>query len=112
MLMHMHKQDVTNDIQSSLAKGNTVAEECLSSMRTVRSFANEDAEFQVFKEKLGVTLKIYSRKAIFYGAWMLSNNVSTVKPHLMDTPQPRTLAIRRTAQKVPNMHKLLYIETP
>lgn len=45
-------------------------------MRTVRSFANEEAEFQQFKEKLGHTLKIYNRKAFYYGAWMLSNNVS------------------------------------
>ena len=47
-------------------------------MRTVRSFANEEAEFQNFKEKLRHTLKIYTKKAVVYGSWMLSNNVSYV----------------------------------
>ena len=52
-----------------------MAEECLSSMRTVRSFANEEAEFQHFTAKLRLTLKIYTKRAIVYGSWMLSNNV-------------------------------------
>ena len=69
-------QDVVFEIQGSFAKANNTAEECLSSMRTVRSFANEEAEFQTFKKKLRHTLKIFTRKAIYYGAWMLSNNVS------------------------------------
>ena len=69
-------QDVVFEIQGSFAKANNTAEECLSSIRTVRSFANEEAEFQTFKEKLRHTLKIFTRKAIYYGAWMLSNNVS------------------------------------
>ena len=69
-------QDIVFEIQGSFAMANNTAEECLSSMRTVRSFANEEAEFHHFKEKLRHTLKIYSRKAVFYGAWMLSNNVS------------------------------------
>ena len=51
-------------------------------MRTVRSFANEEAEFQDFKEKLRHTLKIYTKKAVVYGSWMLSNNVSYVQVQL------------------------------
>ena len=69
---------ISKEIQDSFAKANNVAEECLSSMRTVRSFANEEAEFQNFKEKLKCTLRIYTKKAIVYGSWMLSNNVSSV----------------------------------
>ena len=69
---------ISKEIQDSFAKANNVAEECLSSMRTVRSFANEEAEFQNFREKLRHTLKIYTKKSVVYGSWMLSNNVSYV----------------------------------
>lgn len=69
-------QVISKEIQDSFAKANTVAEECLSSMRTVRSFANEEAEFQNFRKKLKCTLKIYTKKSVVYGSWMLSNSVS------------------------------------
>ena len=78
-------QVIVFEIQGSFSKANNTAEECLSSMRTVRSFANEEAEFQHFKEKLRHTQKIYTRKAVFYGAWMLSNNVSMCDVHVVNT---------------------------
>lgn len=45
-------------------------------MRTVRSFANEEAELKHFDVKLKHTLKIVKIKATIYGAWMSSNTVS------------------------------------
>lgn len=45
-------------------------------MRTVRSFANEEAELNHFDVKLKHTLKIVKIKATIYGAWMSSNTVS------------------------------------
>ena len=45
-------------------------------MRTVRSFANEEAELRHFDLKLRDTIKIVIRKATIYGAWMSSNTVS------------------------------------
>ena len=47
-------------------------------MRTVRSFANEEAEIQHYAVKLKHTLGIYTKKAVVYGFWMLSNNVSII----------------------------------
>ena len=43
-----------------MADANHVAEEALSKIRTVRSFANEDGEFESYTEKLKsiLTLKI------------------------------------------------------
>ena len=71
-------QNLAKKRQESYAKANNVPEECLSSMRTVRSFANEEAELKHFDLKLKDTLKIVIRKATIYGAWMSSNTVSTL----------------------------------
>ena len=68
-------QNLAKKRQESYAKANNVPEECLSSMRTVRSFANEKAELQRFDLKLRHTLKIIKLKATIYGAWMSSNTV-------------------------------------
>ena len=61
--------------QESYAKANNVPEECLSSMRTVRSFANEEAELNHFDLRLKQTLKVVKLKATIYGVWMSSNTV-------------------------------------
>ena len=53
-------------------------------MRTVRSFANEEAELMHFDLKLRDTIKIVIRKATIYGTWMSSNTVSSaVQRHYM-----------------------------
>ena len=46
-------------------------------MRTVRSFANEEAEVHHYGAKLKHTLGIYKKKSAVYGSWMLSNSVSS-----------------------------------
>ncbi|PAV72778.1 hypothetical protein WR25_15285 [Diploscapter pachys] len=52
--------------QNAIADSNDVAEEVISTMRTVRSFACENVESDRFYEKLTVTLKITKTKAIAY----------------------------------------------
>jgi hypothetical protein len=55
-------------------------------MRTVRSFANEEAELKHFDLKLRDTIKIVIRKATIYGAWMSSNTVSIALFHANPSP--------------------------
>ena len=71
----VHLQNISKAIQDSLAKANNVAEESLSSMKTVRSFANESAETLLFREKLNLTFSIYKRKAWAYGTYMSNTQV-------------------------------------
>ncbi len=59
-----------------MAKANNVAQETISSMRTVRSFANEDVEVENYSTKLTLTLRLYYTKATLYGSWVMTNNVS------------------------------------
>ncbi len=53
-----------------------MAEEAISTMRTVRSFANEDREKQAYFKKLRVTFKLRCKEALVYGGFMLTNEVS------------------------------------
>lgn len=52
--------------QEAIAQSNDVAEECLSTMRTVRSFACETTEASRFYEKLTFTLYVTRQKAFAY----------------------------------------------
>ena len=49
-------------MQETISKANHVAEEVLSTMRTVRSFACEDREADRFNERLGVTLGVAKKR--------------------------------------------------
>lgn len=68
-------QKLSKKVQDSLAKANEVAEEACSSMRTVRSFANEEFETQRYKSALTVTYKLYIKEAMFYAGYIWSNKV-------------------------------------
>lgn len=57
---------------------NNVAEEAFSTMRTVRSFANEDGEKTRYAEKLGETYKLFKKQAAMYSGYVWSNMVSIV----------------------------------
>jgi ATP-binding cassette, subfamily B (MDR/TAP), member 9 len=56
-------QRIAEDSQNSVAKANDVAEEVLSAIRTVKSFACERFESLRFLSYLNVTLGIGARKA-------------------------------------------------
>lgn len=62
--------------QNAIADSNDVAEEVLSTMRTVRSFACERVEGDRFYEKLTVTLAVTRTKAIAYVGFIWVSEVS------------------------------------
>ncbi|XP_072038491.1 ABC-type oligopeptide transporter ABCB9-like [Amphiura filiformis] len=63
----------TKEVQDSLAKANNIAEEAVSTIRTVRSFANEDGEAKEYANKLSVTYKLRIQLAWVYAGYIVSN---------------------------------------
>ncbi|XP_052800008.1 ABC-type oligopeptide transporter ABCB9-like isoform X2 [Mya arenaria] len=58
-------------VQNSLAEANNVAEEDCSTMRTVRSFANETGEVQRYADKLAETFKLNMRQGFMYSGYVV-----------------------------------------
>ncbi|XP_052800961.1 ABC-type oligopeptide transporter ABCB9-like isoform X1 [Mya arenaria] len=58
-------------VQNSLAEANNVAEEACSTMRTVRSFANEMGEVQRYADKLAETFKLNMKQAFMYSGYTI-----------------------------------------
>lgn len=69
---------LTKAVQATLAEANRVAEETLSAMRTVRSFANESGEAESYYEKLLLMFKLNKTQALAYAAYMWSTCFSEV----------------------------------
>ena len=59
-----------------MADANHVAEESLSTIRTVRSFANEDGEMSSYATKLKSMLKVKYKQAIVYTTYDWAVKVS------------------------------------
>ncbi|XP_077966777.1 ABC-type oligopeptide transporter ABCB9-like isoform X2 [Styela clava] len=59
-------------VQDAYASANEVAEEVVSSMRTVRSFANESGENSRYEEKMLSVYKVQKKQAIAYAGFMWS----------------------------------------
>jgi ATP-binding cassette subfamily B (MDR/TAP) protein 9 len=57
---------LSSKVQKSLAEANHVAEESLGTIRTVRSFANEDGEMYSYGTKLKNVLKYKNRQALVF----------------------------------------------
>lgn len=70
-------QRLTKDVQTALAEANKIAEETISAMRTVRSFANERGEADSYYAKLLVMLQLNKKQALAYACYMWSSCVST-----------------------------------
>ncbi|CAI5438864.1 unnamed protein product [Caenorhabditis angaria] len=66
---------LSEETQNSVAKANDVAEEVLSSIRTVKSFACENFESNRFMQFLNVTLKIATRKVFVVIGLIWSNEL-------------------------------------
>lgn len=62
-------------MQNALAKANNTAEETISAMKTVRSFANEEAEANVYWQKLQQVYKLNKREAMAYTYYVWSSGV-------------------------------------
>lgn len=56
-------------VQDSVAEANEVVAEVVSSMKTVRSFANEDGELNRYKEKNSKVFRLKVKEAICYGGY-------------------------------------------
>lgn len=68
-------QKLSKDVQTSLAEANKVAEETISSMRTVRSFANECGEVSSYHTKLLAMFQLNKKQALAYACYMWSSCV-------------------------------------
>ncbi|KAM4617028.1 ABC-type oligopeptide transporter ABCB9 [Polymixia lowei] len=67
---------LTKEVQTSLAEANKVAEETISAMRTVRSFANEEQEADSYYARLMVMFQINKKQALAYACYMWSSCIS------------------------------------
>ncbi|XP_007936322.1 ABC-type oligopeptide transporter ABCB9 [Orycteropus afer afer] len=57
---------LSKEVQSALARASSTAEETISAMKTVRSFANEEEEAEVYSQKLQQVYKLNRREAAAY----------------------------------------------
>ncbi|XP_062399140.1 ATP-binding cassette sub-family B member 9 isoform X2 [Sardina pilchardus] len=69
-------QKLTKEVQTSLAQANKVAEETISAMRTVRSFANEEQESESYYSKLLDMFQLNKKQALAYACFMWSSCIS------------------------------------
>ncbi|XP_060756352.1 antigen peptide transporter 1 [Neoarius graeffei] len=65
-------------VQESLAKSNSVATETFSSIKTVKSFANEDGESERYKKCLERTYSLNKVEAAGYAASTWTNSMSSL----------------------------------
>ncbi|KAI4881858.1 hypothetical protein NFI96_011953 [Prochilodus magdalenae] len=65
-------------VQDSLAKANNVATETFSSIKTVKSFANEDGETERYRKCLEATYALNKVEAAGYAASSWTNSMSTL----------------------------------
>ncbi|XP_054852262.1 ABC-type oligopeptide transporter ABCB9 isoform X3 [Eublepharis macularius] len=75
---------LSKEVQSALAKANNTAEETISAMKTVRSFANEEVEANVYRDKLQQVYKLNKKEALAYTYYVWSSgSIGSVYSGLM-----------------------------
>ncbi|XP_014402507.1 PREDICTED: ATP-binding cassette sub-family B member 9 [Myotis brandtii] len=57
---------LSKEVQNALARASNTAEETISAMKTVRSFANEEQEAEVYSQKLQQVYKLNRKEAAAY----------------------------------------------
>ncbi|XP_028913875.1 ATP-binding cassette sub-family B member 9 [Ornithorhynchus anatinus] len=57
---------LSKEVQNALAKASNTAEETISALKTVRSFANEEEEAEVYSQKLQQVYKLNRKEAMAY----------------------------------------------
>ncbi|XP_072520973.1 ABC-type oligopeptide transporter ABCB9 [Salminus brasiliensis] len=67
---------LTKEVQTSLAHANKLAEETISAMRTVRSFANEEREANSYYDRLLEVFRLNKKQALAYACFMWSSCIS------------------------------------
>ncbi|TNN42507.1 ATP-binding cassette sub-family B member 9 [Liparis tanakae] len=68
---------LTKEVQTVLADANKVAEETISAMRTVRSFANEGGEAASYYDQLLLMFQLNKKQALAYAGYAWSSSVGT-----------------------------------
>uniref|UniRef100_A0A4W5PFI6 Transporter 1, ATP-binding cassette, sub-family B (MDR/TAP) n=1 Tax=Hucho hucho TaxID=62062 RepID=A0A4W5PFI6_9TELE len=71
-------QELGAKVQKSLAQANDVATETFSSMKTVRSFANEEGETERYRKRLEMTYSLNKEEAAAYAASTWTNSMSSL----------------------------------
>ncbi|KAG9354891.1 hypothetical protein JZ751_001604 [Albula glossodonta] len=67
---------LTKAVQNALAQANKLAEETISAMRTVRSFANEEQEADSYYARLNDMFQLNKKQALAYSCYMWSSCIS------------------------------------
>ncbi|PFX32325.1 ATP-binding cassette sub-family B member 9 [Stylophora pistillata] len=60
---------LATEVQEETAKANEIAAEVVSSMKTVRSFANEDGEYERYKSKQDGIYRLKVKESFLYGGY-------------------------------------------
>lgn len=60
---------LSTEVQEATAKANEIAAEVVSSMKTVRSFANEDGEYNRYKNKQDAIYRLRIKESFLYGGY-------------------------------------------
>ncbi|XP_078365002.1 ABC-type oligopeptide transporter ABCB9-like [Oculina patagonica] len=60
---------LSTQVQEATAKANEIAAEVVSSMKTVRSFANEDGEYKRYENKQEAIYKLRIKESFLYGGY-------------------------------------------
>ncbi|XP_029441886.1 antigen peptide transporter 1-like isoform X2 [Rhinatrema bivittatum] len=68
-------QELSFQVQASLARANQAASETLANMKTVRSFAAEEEEAERYSERLSETYLLNKKEAVAYAGFMWTNSV-------------------------------------
>ncbi|XP_071240009.1 antigen peptide transporter 1-like isoform X2 [Salvelinus alpinus] len=71
-------QELGAKVQKSLAQANDVATETFSSMKTVRSFANEEGETERYRKRLEKTYSLNKEEAVACAASTWTNSMSSL----------------------------------
>ncbi|KAL2767848.1 ABC-type oligopeptide transporter ABCB9 isoform 2, partial [Daubentonia madagascariensis] len=75
---------LSKEVQNALARASNTAEETISAMKTVRSFANEEEEAEVYLQKLQQVYKLNRKEAAAYMYYVWgSGSVGSVYSGLM-----------------------------
>ncbi|XP_035291591.1 ATP-binding cassette sub-family B member 9 [Anguilla anguilla] len=67
---------LTKEVQDALAQANKLAEETVSAMRTVRSFATEEQEADSYYARLQDMFQLNKKQALAYACYMWSSCIS------------------------------------
>lgn len=69
---------LSTQVQEATAKANEIAAEVVSSMKTVRSFANEDGEYKCYENKQEAIYRLKVKESFLYGGYRWCTEILTL----------------------------------